>query len=191
MSEEKVISVNPLAREFYDRHADEVAVGLLGKSLVREKKEKILVGRIVETEAYLGPHDLACHSSKKSTKRAEVMFGPPGFAYVYMVYGMHNLLNAVTGPGENPSAVLLRAIEPLKNIDDKTCGPALLCRAMHIDRSFNGHDLTCPSLYIAESAGAKQFEMEKKPRIGVDYAGAWAGEHLRFYIRDSRYVSRR
>lgn len=164
---------------------------MLGKYLVRGTGENILMGRIVETEAYLGPHDLASHSSKKRTKRTEVMFGPSGFAYVYMVYGMHNLLNAVTGPGENASAVLVRAIEPLKNIDDKTCGPALLCRAMQIGRSFNGHDLTGGSLYIAESPGTKDFEIEKKPRIGVDYAGAWAGEHLRFYIRDSRYVSRK
>lgn len=188
---EKEIPEKALAREFYDRHAEEVAPDLLGKYLVRRRKEKIRVGRIVETEAYLGPHDLASHSSKKRTKRTEVMFGPPGFAYVYMVYGMHNLLNAVTGPGENASAVLVRAVEPVKNIDDKTRGPALVCRAMDIDRSFNGLDLTGGILYVAKGGGKKDFEIEVKPRIGVDYAGPWALKPLRYCIRGNSFVSRK
>lgn len=183
--------MKPLMRKFYDRHADAVAKDLLGKYLVHSASGKEQIGRIVETEAYLGPHDLASHSSKKKTKRTEVMFGPPGFAYVYIVYGIHNLLNAVTGPDTNASAVLIRAIEPVENIVDKTDGPALVCRAMNINRQSSGRDLTRGSLYIAGGAEQDGFEIEKKPRIGVDYAGSWAREPLRFFIKGNQFVSRK
>src|SRR5207237_6379251 len=99
------------------------------------------VGRVVETEAYLGPHDLAAHSARGRTPRTEVMFGPPGHAYVYLIYGVHHCLNVVTEAEGRASAVLLRALEPVCNLDGKANGPGLLCRAMHVDRRLNGHDL--------------------------------------------------
>ena len=107
------------------------------------------VGRIVETEAYLGPPDLAAHSSRGRTARTAVMFGQPGHAYVYLIYGMHHCLNVVTGPGEHPSAVLLRALEPVTTFDSAS-GPGRLCRALEIDRRLNGHDLTKGELVVAE-----------------------------------------
>lgn len=181
-----------LKRGFFDRPADIVARELLGRYLVHERQESVHIGRIVETEAYLGPHDLASHSCRKKTPRTAVMFGPPGFAYVYLIYGIHHLINVVTGPGENPSAVLLRALEPVRNIYDKTRGPGLVCRAMHIDRQMNGSDVTVGSLYFAaDSTGPEGFEITEKPRIGVDYAGTWAKKPLRFYIRDNPFISRK
>src|SRR5688572_8701663 len=107
------------------------------------------VGRIVETEAYLGPHDLAAHSSRGLTERTRVMFGPPGHAYVYMIYGMYFCLNVVTERAGHASAVLLRALEPVRNLDGRSQGPGLLCNALHIDRRHNGRDLTRGGLYLA------------------------------------------
>jgi DNA-3-methyladenine glycosylase len=148
------------------------------------------VGRIVETEAYLGPHDLAAHSSRGRTARTEVMFGPPGHAYVYLIYGMHNCLNVVTGPGNHASAVLLRALEPVANLDSAS-GPGRLCRAMEIDRRLNGHDLTQGELVLAEPTEMSEpFEIAARPRVGVDYAGEWAEKSLRFIIAGNRSLSR-
>ncbi len=173
-----------LPRSFYDRDTVVVARELLGKYLVHGDR----VGRIVETEAYLGPHDLAAHSSKGRTKRNEVMFGPPGHAYVYMIYGMYFCMNVVTERQGHASAVLIRALEPVKHITGKTNGPGLLCRAMGIDRRLNGHDLLSDDFYIAD--GPAPGRIVKRPRIGVDYAGRWARRHLRFYIAGNPFVSR-
>ncbi len=149
------------------------------------------VGRIVEVEAYLGPHDLAAHSARGLTPRTRVMFGPPGHAYVYMVYGMHWCMNAVTQGEGTASAVLLRALEPVRNLHGRTQGPALLCRAMGIDGRANGHDLASRELHVADApAGAPSVRVVKRPRIGVDYAGHWARRLLRFYIRGNPFVSR-
>jgi DNA-3-methyladenine glycosylase len=130
-----------LPRDFYARDPILVARELLGKFLVHNSHGIERIGRIVEVEAYLGPHDLAAHSSKGLTPRTQALFGPPGHAYVYLIYGMYHCFNTVTGHG---SGVLLRALEPVKNIEDKTQGPGLLCRAMGIDKSHYGHDLTSP-----------------------------------------------
>src|SRR5512134_262126 len=130
-----------LERAFYDRDTITVAGELLGKYLVHISDGLERVGRIVEDEAYLGPHDLAAHSSKGLTPRTKVMFGPPGHAYVYMIYGMYYCMNVVTEREGHASAVLLRAIEPVKNVEGRTQGPGLLCRAMRIDRRLNGCDL--------------------------------------------------
>jgi DNA-3-methyladenine glycosylase len=99
------------------------------------------IAKIVEDEAYLGPHDLAAHSAKGLTERTKVMFGPPGHAYVYLIYGMYNCLNVVTQPEGMASAVLLRALEPVQNVEGRTQGPGLLCQAMDVDKRLNGHDL--------------------------------------------------
>ena len=180
-----------LPREFYDRDTIEVARDLLGKHLVHVSGGVMRVGRIVETEAYLGPHDLAAHSAKGLTPRTKVMFGPPGHAYVYLIYGIYHCMNVVTQAEGTASAVLLRALEPVKNIEGRTQGPGLLCRAMHIDKRQNGHDLTSDELHIADAGSHRKLTIVKRPRIGVDYAGHWARRLLRFYVKGSEYVSRR
>ena len=173
-----------LARSFYDRDTIVVARELLGKYLVHGER----VGRIVETEAYLGPHDLAAHSACGRTKRNEIMYGPPGFAYVYMIYGMYFCMNVVTQREGHASAVLLRALEPVAKLAGKTTGPGLLCKAMKIDRRLNGHDLLSDDFYIAD--GDTPPRIVKRPRVGVDYAGHWARRHLRFYIAGNPFISR-
>jgi len=175
-----------LPRSFYDRDTVTVARELLGKCVVYGER----VGRIVEVEAYLGPHDLAAHSARGLTKRNAVMFGPPGYAYVYMIYGLYYCLNVVTEREGHASAVLLRALEPVRGITEKTNGPGLLCRAMGIDRRLNGHDLLSDDFFIADD-GVRDFRIVKRPRIGVEYARHWARRHLRFYIAGNAYVSRR
>lgn len=179
-----------LRRSFYDRDPVDVARELLGKWLVHRVDGVERIGRIVETEAYLGPHDLAAHSARGLTNRTRVMFGPPGHAYVYMIYGMHWCMNAVTQPEGQASAVLLRALEPVKHIETRTQGPALLCKALDIDKRHNGHDLLSDDLYIAAPDEEAAIRIEKRPRIGVDYAGHWARRLLRFYIRGNAFVSR-
>ena len=175
-----------LPRSFYDRDTITVARELLGKHLVHQDR----AGKIVEVEAYLGPHDLAAHSSKGLTERTQVMFGPPGHAYVYLIYGMYHCMNVVTEREGHASAVLLRAIEPVKNVAGHTQGPGLLCRALRIDQRLNAHDLLSDNFYIAAPPRAERFEITKRPRVGVDYAGHWAKRHLRFYIKGNSFVSR-
>jgi DNA-3-methyladenine glycosylase len=179
-----------LPRRFYDRDTTLVARELLGKLLVHVDDGVRRVGRIVETEAYLGPHDLAAHSARGLTPRTAVMFGPPGHAYVYLIYGMHHCLNVVTEREGHASAVLIRALEPVANVAARTQGPGLLCRALGIDRRLNGHDLLSDDLYIAAPARAERLPIARRPRVGVDYAGRWARRLLRFYIRGNAWVSR-
>jgi DNA-3-methyladenine glycosylase len=180
-----------LPRSFYDRDTTLVARELLGKHLVHRVDGVERIGRIVETEAYLGPHDLAAHSAKGLTPRTRVMFGPPGHAYVYLVYGMHWCMNVVTQAEGHASAVLLRAVEPVKNLEGRTQGPALLCKAMDIDRRHNGLDLLERDFHIADPGDTEDIRIVKRPRIGVDYAGHWARRLLRFYERGNPYVSRK
>ena len=179
-----------LPRSFYDRDTIIVARELLGKHLVLRSGDGERVGQIVEVEAYLGPHDLAAHSSRGLTERTKVMFGPPGHAYVYLIYGMYYCMNVVTEREGHASAVLLRAIEPVKNVAGRTQGPGLLCRAMGIDKRLNGHDLLSDDFYISATPEAKPAAIVKRPRIGVDYARHWARRHLRFYLKGNPFVSR-
>src|SRR5271170_4780359 len=151
-----------LPRAFYDRDTILVAKELLGKFLVHHSSGLKRVGKIVEVEAYLGPHDLAAHSAKGRTKRTEIMFGPPGHAYVYLIYGMHHCMNVVTEREGHASAVLLRAIEPVKNVEGRTCGPGLLCRAMKIDRGLNAQDLLSEKFYIAALPKTIPFTIVKR-----------------------------
>ena len=179
-----------LPRTFYDRDTRLVAQELLGKWLVHKAEGAERIGKIVEVEAYLGEHDLAAHSSKGLTARTKPMFGPPGHAYVYFIYGMHHCVNVVTEREGHASAVLLRALEPVKNLDERTQGPGLLCRAMNIDLRLNAHDLLSDDFFIAEPDEAEKFSIVKRPRIGVVYAKHWAKRRLRFYIKGNPFVSR-
>ncbi len=178
-----------LERGFYDRDTRAVALDLLGKILVRRDGRRPRMGRIVETEAYLGVHDRACHSARGRTARTETMFGPPGRAYVYLVYGMHHCLNVVTEAEGRACAVLLRALEPLDGLDSRCDGPGRLCRALGVDRSFDGCDLVGGPLALMDD-GFQLPAVDRRPRVGVDYAGAWARRRLRFLIRGHPCVSR-
>ncbi len=180
-----------LTRTFYDRDTIIVAKALLGKYLVHTIHDTTYIGKIVEVEAYLGPHDLASHSAKGLTKRTQPMFGPPGYAYVYLIYGMYHCMNVVTENQGHAAAVLIRALEPIKNIQSRTTGPGLLCKAMQITKHLNEHDLTSNNFYIADISHQESFTIIKKPRIGVDYAGVWSKKFLRFYIKDNPFVSKR
>lgn len=180
-----------ITRDFYARGTLTVARELIGMHLVHAEGRSIRAGRIVETEAYRGPQDLAAHSARGRTPRTEVMFGPPGHAYVYFIYGFWYCLNIVTAAEGVPHAVLLRALEPVTGIDDKTWGPGLLCRAMHIDKRLNGADLCGDALWLERppTSSRRPPRIARSARIGVEYAGQWARRPWRFYDRDSRYVS--
>jgi DNA-3-methyladenine glycosylase len=180
-----------LPRTFYDRDPVVVAQELLGKLLVHVVDGMERVGRIVEVEAYLGPHDLAAHSARGLTPRTRVMFGPPGHAYVYLIYGMYHCMNVVTQAEGVASAVLLRALEPMRNVEGRTQGPGLLCRALSIDQRHNGQDLLSDTLYIVPAQQPSRISIVRRPRVGVDYAGIWARRLLRFYARGNPFVSRK
>jgi DNA-3-methyladenine glycosylase len=168
-----------------------VARELLGKTLAHLHDGIKRSGRIVETEAYVGPDDLASHARVGRKGRATVMYGKPGVAYVYFVYGMHYCFNAVTETDGYPGAVLIRAIEPLENVGGRGNGPALVCRALHIDRTCNGLDLTESELSIEDAAAVVTEDVRVGPRIGVDYAGEWAAHPWRFWVAGSAHLSRR
>lgn len=185
-----------LDSEFYNRPTLWVARDLLGKKLVRRIGKTELSGIITETEAYCGIDDSACHAHRGKTARNAVMFGMPGYAYVYFTYGMHYLLNLVTEDEGNPCAVLIRAIEPLSGIDqmrsrrkqqDKnlTNGPAKLCQALSIDKSFYGWDLTKgKQLWVEPHRDIPDDNIVTTPRIGIDYAAKQDREALwRFLVK--------
>ncbi|MDN5843679.1 MAG: DNA-3-methyladenine glycosylase [Alcaligenaceae bacterium] len=183
-------SFTKLPRAFYDRNALILATDLLGKLLIHQQADSTHIGRIVEVEAYLGPQDLAAHTSKGLTARTRAMFGPPGHAYVYLVYGMHHCMNVVAGPEGSGTAVLLRALEPVSDLPCATNGPGRLCKALGITLAHYGQDLCSDDLYLADDGAATDFEIVSAPRIGVDYAGKWADKPLRFYIAGNRWVSK-
>jgi DNA-3-methyladenine glycosylase len=190
-----------LPRSFYEQNTIVVAKQLLGKYLVRKHPEGGAVGRIVETEAYVGPQDLACHASKGRTARTEVMFGPAGHAYVYFIYGFYNMLNLVTEAKDYPAAVLIRAVEPVDGIElmkerrqngalrNLASGPGKLCQAFAVDRSLNGADLRGDVLYV-EDRGEPIPKFQATPRIGVDYAEKWKSKPYRFFVRGSGFISK-
>jgi len=193
----------PLGRAFYERPTTAVAHDLLGKLLVRPRAGGApRVARIVEVEAYLGERDAASHARRGPTPRAAIMFGPPGFLYVYLIYGMHHCMNFVTESDGVAGAVLIRAAAPVVGFGagagnrDRNgrggplTGPGKLCAALSITRALNGHDLTGRrELYLADD-GSPAPRRARSARIGVDYAGAWAARKLRFFDARSPYVCR-
>jgi DNA-3-methyladenine glycosylase len=185
-----------LARSFYRRPTVEVARDLLGKILVHGDT----AGRIVETEAYLGGDDLAAHSARGVTARTRVIFGPPGHAYVYFIYGMYECLNLVAEPAGKPGCVLIRAVEPVTGIEimqrrrpaahtlrELASGPGRLTLALGITRALNGVDVTCGSLTVRTAGDAAPFEIEVTPRIGIRQCADWP---LRYVIKGNSFVSR-
>jgi DNA-3-methyladenine glycosylase len=179
-----------LPRSFYERDTILVAKELLGKYLIHHYEGKDYIGKIVEVEAYLGQHDLAAHSSKGITPRTKIMFGPAGFAYIYLIYGMYYCMNIVTEAEGIGSAILIRALEPIKNIETNTKGPGLLSKAMHIDKRLNQQDLTSDIFYLAQGEQTPPLTLVEKPRVGVHYAKEWAEKLLRFYIKDNAFISK-
>ena len=183
-----------LRQKFFNRDTVIVAKELLGKHLFRKINGKVVIAKITETEAYCGQSDLANHASKGLTERTKIMFGPPGRAYVYLIYGMHHCLNVVTEKKGYPAAVLIRRCElvnselRIMNNDKKIQihnsnlkGPGILCRELKIDRKLNGVDL-CKSNNLWIKDGGKPAKIKKGKRIGVDYAGKWKNKLWRFYI---------
>jgi DNA-3-methyladenine glycosylase len=202
MTEVQILSTTRnLPRAFYQRDTVTVAKDLLGKVLLHQIDETLLAGRIVETEAYLGQGDAAAHSAKGPTNRNRVVFGPPGHAYVYFIYGMYECLNLVAEPNGTAGCVLIRAIEPLTGLDDMRArrpkakrdrdlasGPGKLTLALGVTRALNGADVTRGPLAVREFRNSDPLEIAASPRIGIS---ASAHLPLRFYIADNEYVSRR
>ena len=198
--------MKPLAARFFARDTKVVARALVGQVLVSDVGGRRTAGRIVETEAYVGPHDPACHAwGGRRTPRNESLYLPGGHAYVYFIYGMHFCLNAVTGEANEGGAVLLRAGEPLAGEErmrenrgwsrparpgDLAGGPGKICQALAIGRELDGARLDRPPLFIAAGEPAAAAEIVASSRIGVDYAGEAAGWPLRFSLRGNPHVSR-
>ncbi len=186
-----VTSRSTLRRPFYERDAVAVARDLLGKILVHRDGDVRRAARIVETEAYEGPDDQASHARFGPTPRAAIMFGPPGVAYVYLIYGTSHCFNVVTGWEGHPSAVLVRAGEPLEGCLPSTVGPGNLCRALGIARTIhNGLALTTRRVVWIEDAAPPSEPIVASPRVNVRFAGEWAERPWRFALRGNPFVSR-
>ncbi|HVA80516.1 MAG TPA: DNA-3-methyladenine glycosylase [Candidatus Binataceae bacterium] len=190
-----------LPREFYEQPVLTVARECIGKILVHRTRDGEAAGRIVEAEAYRGPLDLASHSSKGLTRRTAAMFGPPGHAYVYLLYGVSWAMNLVVGASGVPHAVLIRALEPTGGIElmarrrrrppdsrELTNGPGKLAHALGITAAQYGCDL-CGDVLFLEPADRPRGVIGRSPRINVESSGAWAAKPWRFYEKGNRYVS--
>jgi DNA-3-methyladenine glycosylase len=182
-------SPDPLPRPFFDRPTLKVAEELLGKVLIRQTRHGTIQTKIVDAEAYVGPMDKACHASKGRTKRTEIMFGPPGFTYVYLIYGMYHCLNIVTEHEDYPAAILIRGLEILgednpTGFPTRIDGPGRVCRFLQIDRTHNGLDTTLGTTLWIEDHGLafSRKQIQALPRIGIDYAGEWAKKPWRFCL---------
>jgi len=192
--------------KFYEQSALSVAKELLGKHLVRKIGRHRIITKIVETEAYCGPEDKACHAfDNRRTSRTETMFMPGGHAYIYLIYGLNHCLNIVTEKSDVPHAVLIRAVEPvegldlikknrplIKNIYDFTNGPGKLTKALNIDMNLNGYDIIKGTeLYIENNPENSDISIVKTKRVNIDYAGEFKDKPWRFYIKDNPFVSKK
>lgn len=193
-----------LPQKFYNRDTLKVAQDLLGKFLIRKIGNKQLVGMITETEGYCGSNDLASHASKGKTPRTEIMFGNPGYSYIYLIYGMYNCLNIVTEHKNYPAAVLIRSIEPIEGIEymkkqrktdnelNLTTGPGKLCQAFQIDKKLNNKAVFKKGLIWVEDRGnLKSSQIIKAKRVGIYYAKEYRDKLWRFYIKDNIYISKK
>lgn len=188
-----------LPAKFYNRDTEQVARDLLGAVLRCTTANGVASGRIVETEAYLGEHDLACHAAAGLTARTRWLYGAPGTAYVYFIYGVHWCFNAVTRAAGSPSAVLVRALEPLDGVElmrerrgqvrdrDLTNGPGKLCEALGITGALNGQPLRKNAIEILRGEEIPDSRVRVTPRIGITKSAEWP---LRWYVEGSTYVSK-
>ncbi|MGD0883407.1 MAG: DNA-3-methyladenine glycosylase [Thermodesulfovibrionales bacterium] len=182
-------SLRKLGHSFFQRSSVELGLDLIGKILVRRVRGREYRARIVETEAYVGPHDSASHASRGRTRRTEVMFGPAGHAYVYLIYGMYEMFNIVAGEEGDAQAVLIRAAEPLNGWKADLSGPGKLARGFAITRSDNGLDLTTNALFLLDDPDYRP-RIARSKRVGVDYAKEWKDALLRFFDANSAAVSK-
>ena len=187
LSENFIVTQTPgklLPRSYFNRPTLDVARSLIGKYLMRHTDQGTMAGLIVEVEAYVGPEDRACHASRGRTPRTDVLFGAPGIAYVYLIYGMYHCLNVVTERDGFPAAVLIRAVEHRSSSAILIDGPGRVCRSFHVDRTLNRWDLTVGERLWLEDRGERITDAEviTAPRIGVDYAGDWAAKPWRFRL---------
>jgi len=203
-----------LPAKFYHQNTFKLAKSLLGKFIVRKIGSKILIGKIVETEAYYGSKDLASHASRGKTERTKIMFGPAGTAYIYLIYGMYYCFNIVTEAKEFPAAILIRAIQPISGFkqaalnykiktkfnnsefriqNSLTNGPGKLCRALKIDKKLNGENLiNSKKLFLAENPlKTNSSQIKSAKRIGVDYAGKYKDKLWRYYLKNSEFISKK
>lgn len=193
------MSHKALSRSFFERPTLRVAKDLLGKYVVRQTARQTLAVRIVDVEAYIGPTDKACHASRGRTKRTEVLFGPSGITYVYLIYGMHHCFNLVTERVDFPAAVLIRGVETSESENRKSDaviridGPGRVCRFLNIDRTFNGVDTTRgQSIWIEDRGETIQpKQIQARPRVGIDYAGEWAQKLWRFCLLEACRVGKK
>lgn len=190
-----------LERSFFARDTLEVARDLLGRRLVRSLDGERLSGLIIETEAYVGEKDSACHASRGCTPRTRVMYGPPGHFYVYLIYGMYHMLNIVTAAEGQPEAVLIRALLPEEGIEQMrrnrggvppgklADGPGKLCQALAIDRALNGLPVESDELWLEEGVKVPEQQVSTSPRIGIGYAREEDQQHhWRFFVQRD-YIS--
>jgi len=198
------MKVKRLSQNFFKKPTLKAAEHLLGKYLVVDKNKKRVVGRIVETEAYIGEDDSACHASNGRTSRSETLYQKAGTIYVYLIYGMYHCLNIVTERENFPSAVLIRAVEPIEGIEmmknrrktedihNLASGPGKLCEAFNINKTMNGKNIFGRDIWI-EDRGEKVSEknIKRAKRIGVDYAGKCRHFPWRFYIKGNEFISRK
>ena len=179
-----------LTKNFFEKPTLWVAGNLLGKVLIRNWRGKEIKAIITEAEAYCGVDDKASHASRGMTPRNKIMFGEAGYAYVYLIYGMHYCLNIVTEFKDYPAAVLIRGVRLLNDASAKLDGPGKLTKALHIDKFLNGEDIVISQkLWIEDVGGATadRFKIKKGLRVGVDYAGPWAKKPWRFYLSEKKF----
>lgn len=202
--------IEKLGRNFFERDGRVVAKELLGKILVRKYEEKVLIGKIVETEAYIGEIDKACHAyGGRKTPKIMPLYSTCGIAYVYSIYGMYHCFNVITGEENDPQGVLIRAVEPIEGLDEisknrfkktfnelkkkeilnLTSGPSKLCIAFNIDKGLNTHSIFSDGLYIGSFSGIEKFEIVKSKRIGIDYSEEAKDFLWRYYIKNNKFVS--
>ncbi|MGC9046916.1 MAG: DNA-3-methyladenine glycosylase [Minisyncoccia bacterium] len=182
-----------LKRQFFIDDTLKIAKKLLGKNIVVVYKNKKLIGKIVETEAYIGPIDKASHAYKnKRTKRNYIEYEQGGRIYIYLVYGLYYQLNLTTNTKGKPECVLIRALEPIKNITAETNGPGKLCKALHLNKSFYGEDVTkSKRIWLEDNKDIKSSLIGHSPRIGINYAGPyWSKRYWRFFIKNNKFVSK-
>ncbi len=193
-----------LKQRFFGQDALTVARLMIGKLLIRNIEGQEIVCRVVETEAYSGPEDKACHAyGGRRTNRTEIMFAAGGVAYIYLIYGMYHCLNIITGPKGKPEGVLIRGVEPLTGLDiikknrrlppkrrqDLTNGPGKLCQALKIDKALYGYNVA-EGKYLFFRQDGWVGEIVRSPRINIDYAEEYTDKPWRFYMKNNQYVSR-